>query len=88
MLPAVFSIKAWVLFMPLDLAGALVGFVVRIGRKLILLPFPLAGALAVFFTAVALVLYPGVAIKKTSAMCAWDPGTHGSPPGEEEHKPV
>ena len=74
--------------MPVYLAGALVGFVVRIGRKLFLLPLQLADALAVLFLAIFLVAYSGVSIDKTPAINAFDLGGHGSPPGEEEHKPI
>jgi hypothetical protein len=74
--------------MPVYLAGVLVVLVVRIGGKLFLLPLPLAGALAILFIAILLVLYPGVSIDKTSAINASDLGSHGSPPGEEEHKPI
>ncbi len=73
--------------MPVYLAGALIGLVVRIGRKLFLLPLALANALAIVFLAIFLVPYPRVSIDKTPAINASDLGSHGSPPGEEEHKP-
>lgn len=69
--------------MPLDLAAPLVGPVVRINREFLLLPFLLASTLAGLPAAIALILYPRIGIKETSASGA-DPAC----PVAAGHKPL
>jgi hypothetical protein len=74
---AVYSVVAWMSPMPVGLACSLVGLVVRIGSKFFFLPLPLAGALAVFLTAISLILYTRIRSKQTPTMCAWNHRVHG-----------
>jgi len=62
--------------MPVGLTCALVSLVVIIGCKLFFLPLPLAGALAVFLTAISLILYTRIRSKQTPTMCAWNHRVH------------
>gem|GEM_PF-3217933 len=70
--------------MPVRLTCSLVGLVVRVVSKLFLLPLPLAGALAVFLTAISLILYTRIRSKQAPTMCAWNNKVHGILPGGEK----
>lgn len=82
--PAEFSVVAWMSPMPVGLTCALVSLVVIIGCKLFFLPLPLAGALAVFLTAISLILYTRIRSKQAPTMCAWNNKVHGILPGGEK----
>ncbi|HYA39914.1 MAG TPA: hypothetical protein VEF34_01315 [Syntrophobacteraceae bacterium] len=66
--------------MPVDLTCSLVGLVVIIRCEFFLLPLPLAGALAVFLTAISLILYTRIRSKQAPTMCTWHLRVHGLPP--------
>ena len=83
-IPAIFSVVAWVSPMPVRLTCSLVGLVVIIRCELFLLPLPFAGALAVFFTAISLILYTRIWSKQAPTMCAWNNRVHGFLPGGEK----
>jgi hypothetical protein len=61
-----------------------VSLVVIIGCKLFFLPLPLADALAVFLTAISLILYARIRGKQTPTMSAWNCRVHGFLPGGEK----
>jgi hypothetical protein len=86
MVLSVFPVVVRMTLEPLFPAVTLVGFVVRIGCELILLPFVLTGPLAVLLAAIALILYTGIRLKKAFTMGGRTLNlcVHGFPPVGEK----
>jgi hypothetical protein len=82
----IFFVIPWMALAPLTLAVRLVGLVVRVDRELFFLPSAFTGALAVCLTAIELILYMGIRLKKAFAMRGRTLNlcVHGFPPVGEK----
>jgi hypothetical protein len=82
---SILFVVAGVVLVPLFLAIALIGLVVRIAQEFFLLPISLPGTLAFLVTAVALILDSRIGLEGAPAMNALNGPVHGCPPMDDNH---